>query len=162
MQALTLRQPYAGAVAHLGKDIENRSWAPPKDVIGTRIAIHAGGARCNDRSLVHHRDTIRVRAHDARRLDFDEPRLAVVAVATVVGATHYRYGGNYGGRLTLRELEYLRINARGWALPDCWNWLLRDVIALPEPVPCKGRQKVWHLPEDVRVEVRDQLSSLWT
>ena len=42
MHALTLIQPWATAIMQFGKDIENRPWAPWPDVIGKRIAIHAG------------------------------------------------------------------------------------------------------------------------
>jgi hypothetical protein len=42
MPALTLWEPWASAVAYHGKDVENRSWAPPRDLVGQRIAIHAG------------------------------------------------------------------------------------------------------------------------
>jgi hypothetical protein len=40
LRALTLRQPWAWAILHAGKDIENRSWTN-RYVTGT-IAIHAG------------------------------------------------------------------------------------------------------------------------
>jgi hypothetical protein len=39
-RALTVRQPWAWAIIHAGKDIENRSWSN-RYVIGT-IAVHAG------------------------------------------------------------------------------------------------------------------------
>jgi hypothetical protein len=42
MKALTLKAPWATAIAKLGKDIENRSWRPPAAIIGERIAIHEG------------------------------------------------------------------------------------------------------------------------
>jgi hypothetical protein len=41
MRILTLRQPWAHAVAHLGKTVENRPWKPGKGWRGT-LAIHAG------------------------------------------------------------------------------------------------------------------------
>jgi len=40
MRALTVRQQWAWAIIHAGKDIENRSWAS-KHATGT-IAVHAG------------------------------------------------------------------------------------------------------------------------
>jgi len=40
MRALTVRQPWAWAIVHAGKDIENRSWTN-KHATGT-IAVHAG------------------------------------------------------------------------------------------------------------------------
>lgn len=42
MKALTLIQPWASLIADGRKTIETRSWAPPKRLIGQRIAIHAG------------------------------------------------------------------------------------------------------------------------
>ena len=43
MKAITLIQPWSWAVAHGGKRVENRSWFPPKAMLGQRVAIHAGG-----------------------------------------------------------------------------------------------------------------------
>ena len=42
MKAITLHQPWASLIAHGVKTIETRSWAPPRRLIGQRIAIHAG------------------------------------------------------------------------------------------------------------------------
>ena len=42
MRALTIRQPWASLIASGAKRLENRSWSPPADMIGQRIAIHAG------------------------------------------------------------------------------------------------------------------------
>ena len=50
MKALTVIQPWAWAIAHAGKRVENRTWGPPRDVIGQRIAIHAG-RRLDDRAI---------------------------------------------------------------------------------------------------------------
>ena len=41
MKALTLHQPWASLIADGRKTIETRSWAPPRTLIGERIAIHA-------------------------------------------------------------------------------------------------------------------------
>ncbi|WP_282084077.1 ASCH domain-containing protein [Streptomyces tendae] len=42
MKALTIRQPWAGAIAHQSKRVENRSWKLPAKYEGARILIHAG------------------------------------------------------------------------------------------------------------------------
>ena len=42
MKAITLHQPWASLIADGRKTIETRSWAPPRTLIGERIAIHAG------------------------------------------------------------------------------------------------------------------------
>ena len=41
MKAITLWQPWASLIADGRKTVETRSWAPPKALIGHRIAIHA-------------------------------------------------------------------------------------------------------------------------
>lgn len=44
MKAVTLRTPWAWAVCHAAKDIENRVWKPTPNqlAVGERFAIHAG------------------------------------------------------------------------------------------------------------------------
>lgn len=42
IRALTIRQPWAGAIAHQTKRVENRSWKLPAKHHGARILIHAG------------------------------------------------------------------------------------------------------------------------
>ena len=41
MKAFTLWQPYASLIADGTKTIWTPSWAPPRSLIGQRIAIHA-------------------------------------------------------------------------------------------------------------------------
>lgn len=42
MKALTVKQPWAGAITHQTKRVENRTWKAPAKHHGTRILIHAG------------------------------------------------------------------------------------------------------------------------
>ena len=42
MKALTIRQPWAGAIVHQTKRVENRTWKLPAAHHGARILIHAG------------------------------------------------------------------------------------------------------------------------
>lgn len=70
MKALTIRQPWAGAIAHQTKRVENRSWKLPAKHEGAHILIHAGAER--DRNAVVHGPNLDVYG-------------AIVAVATVTG-----------------------------------------------------------------------------
>ena len=45
-----------------------------------------------------------------------------------------------------------------WAVPGMEQWRFGRVFALPEPVPCKGAQGLWRVPDDVAARVRAQ----WT
>ncbi|MGW2844408.1 hypothetical protein [Streptomyces sp. NPDC001274] len=42
MKALTIRQPWAGAIVHQTKRVENRTWKLPAAYHGAQILIHAG------------------------------------------------------------------------------------------------------------------------
>jgi hypothetical protein len=42
MIALSIRQPWAGCILYLGKDVENRTWPLPPKFRGRRVLIHAG------------------------------------------------------------------------------------------------------------------------
>lgn len=143
MKAITVRQPWAWAIAHAGKDIENRSG-------NTRyrgpIAIHAGKQR-SARGAVDPRVLA-----SARRLDVWLDRLplgAIIAVAELVdvhpdadccrpwGESTYVEGG---GRLR-RMVHHL---------------VLEDIRPLDKPVSCDGALGLWNVPADVAVHLASQ------
>lgn len=138
MKALTLIQPWAWAVAHARKNIENRTWPPPKGIIGQRIAIHAG--KKLDKAVVAHWGRF------AGLIPVDVPTEfvagAVVAVATV--------GGTFYDR---REVP-----ANPWFSGPI-GWHLACVKALQTPIPCRGAQGLWTLPLEVELEIRRQLEA---
>ncbi|GHC36823.1 MULTISPECIES: ASCH domain-containing protein [Streptomyces rochei group] len=70
MRALTIRQPWAGAIAHQNKRVENRSWKLPTKHHGSRILIHAGTQLDRDAEV-----------YGPHLGDYG----AVVAVATITG-----------------------------------------------------------------------------
>jgi hypothetical protein len=147
LRALTVRQPYAWAIACGGKTVENREW-------GTRyrglLAVHAG-------KTVHREDLGDPRILEAiagRDFEIGEAASrtgAVVAVAELVSC-HLSpdFGGTCGATRPLCSL---------WAVRDQYHWLLAGVRPLAEPVPCKGKLGLWRLPEDVEAAVRAQLET---
>lgn len=70
MRALTIRQPWAAAIAHQAKRVENRSWKLPAKHEGARILIHAGAQPDRNAEVF------------GEHLDVYS---AVVAVATITG-----------------------------------------------------------------------------
>ena len=164
IRAVSVRQPYALAIAHLGQDVENRPWPVPQWLFGGYLAIHAP-ATVEAEALLWLRDAIRFQTEPQLYLplDFDVDghltTSAVVAVAVVRGC------------VAVDQTEAL-MGARGQALPvasrfgdvpDGWSspwlcgpfgWVLSDVVALPTPVPCKGARNLWELPPDVLAAVR--------
>ena len=135
MKALTILQPWADCICYFGKRVENRTWAPYPAVVGTRIAIHAGKA-FDDRghtATMKNRDIVGPvgvvsHLHWILLASPKRPRGAVVATAIVHGIT--------------------RSGDSPWFCGP-FGWILRDVVVLKDPIPCRGAQLLWGLPADV-------------
>jgi len=93
MRALTVRQPWADAIARGGKTVENRTWPAPARHVGTRFLIHAAAAP--DRHAVLPLEVIAAGGSDV----YLDHRSAIVAVATLAGC-HFDAGccGMWGER----------------------------------------------------------------
>lgn len=134
MYALTLIQPWAYAIASLGKDIENRTWVPPGRCLGQRIAIHAG-AKCSADAIVG----LSLRGH---AVPHQPPSRAVVATALLVGWA--RDEASFS--TTLTRAEATAALRSPWYIAGQIAWVLRDAQPLRVPVPCKGALGLWRLP----------------
>jgi hypothetical protein len=152
MKALTLTQPWAGLVASGIKRIENRR----RPIInardwGTRFAIHA--SREIDEDVYDRIYQIAPELYGTFGLapwsKLSRKTSAVIAVATVVTfVTDKR-----------QVLEYAAPDQERWFFGPL-GYVLRDVIALETPVPCRGRQGFWMLHGDVERQVRKQLARM--
>lgn len=157
LHALTLHAPWAYAVAHLGKRIENRTWKPPARIVGRRLAIHAG-LRNDARTW----DAVTASARaagifgPARGQPQFVPPGSVVAVATVDGFVDATDPGDVRIKSETRFLGWGATRKNHWWIGPV-GWLLADVMTLPEPAPCSGRQGLWRLSPDVDAAVRAQL-----
>lgn len=155
MKALTLIQPWSWAIAHAGKRVENRTWAPPASVIGQRVAIHAGKKLDDDGCI-----TVGLRLM-GQPLDLPNDDAfvhgAVESVATISIAVHFSEGYDIIANHGVTEGELDAAFASPWRVPGMWSWVLTDVVALPKPVLCRGAQGLWILPEDVERAVLAQV-----
>lgn len=132
MKALTVRQPWAGAIAHQTKRVENRTWKLPAKHEGARILIHAGARPDRDAQVCG---------------DHLDVYSAIVAVATITGC-HYDNGN--------------QVCCSYWAQPGLYHWTLADVIALPEPVPAKGALGFWTPSEEaLAAALRQDTAVAW-
>lgn len=121
LRALTVRQPWAWAIVHGGKDVENRTW--PTSYRG-RLIIHAGGK-------------------------LETEALAVVesrSDAAVPASDEFVRGAIIG---TVELVDCVRDSDSVWAQPDHWHWLLRQPRPLRTPYPCVGKLGLWRPPADV-------------
>lgn len=129
MKALTVRQPWSGAIAHQNKRVENRTWKLPAKYHGARILIHA--AAQPDRTATVHGPHLDVYG-------------AFIAVARITGC-HYDTGNDPC--------------CSEWAFTGTYHWTLDEVVALPEPVPAKGRLSFWAPTDDALAAALAQLEA---
>ena len=149
MKAITLHRPWPSAIfdiSHQGdfapKRIENRGWRLPRGIEGCWVAIHAG--RTFDRQAL---GKIQAMVGDWVSLDeSDHPRGIVGLVL---------FARQHGSINTIPDLQ------KRWFCGP-WGWEMDKAIALPEPVPCRGRQGLWNVPIPAASRVADQLKSMDT
>ncbi|MES1164176.1 MAG: hypothetical protein ABUR63_00345 [Verrucomicrobiota bacterium] len=139
--ALTLWRPWTALVVVGPKNIENRPWAPPKWIIGKRIAIHAG-LTFDDAG----RATAQVILRETGFDPFDGALWQLAQVkGSIVGTAVV---SDWASRDTpLRCAEEILLSP--WFFGP-FGWLLTDRKPLPAPVPCRGAQKLWRLPAELR------------
>lgn len=121
MKALTLMRPWSLAIVQYGKNIENRSWIPPRSVIGSTIAIHSG-----------------------KSIDYE----AMEFIEKVTGkkVPEELPTGIIGTAILTGYKEVTKMKSSPWAFgPYCW--LLEDPIILEEPISIKGSLGFWNVPE---------------
>ena len=151
---LSLTRPWEFAFAH-GKRVENRSWRPAGKYRGCYIALHSAKSWSDDdREFIS--KTLNMPVPDKASC----PHSQIFAVARWMGEIilpepeHVRLLG-----LDTRDLEGPGIpllpDQERWFIGP-YGWLLRDYIKLPEPILCGGAQKLWEVPADVLIRVREQ------
>ena len=145
---MTLWRPWPWSITHAGKRIENRPWRPPQALIGQYLALHAG-KRYDDSGRDYIRKATGVDPPD----EFGCPQ-GIVAVCKVKGCFCFDPERRQSN-LALAELI-----TKDHPGQECWVfgpycWVLDDVTAI-EPVPCKGMQGLWEIPEPVLVTVRER------
>lgn len=121
--ALSVRQPWAWAIVHAGKDIENRDWHALPRLRG-RIAVHASSGMTRD----EYEDTADTIAGIAGKANAC-PAAAMLARGAIIGSVEVvdavRCNLDTGRKLS------------PWAFgPVCL--VLRNPIPC-EPIPCKGQ-----------------------
>jgi hypothetical protein len=138
VKALTIKQPWADAICFLGKRVENRSWRPPAELVGQRIAIHAAKAfdtRGHDRfyatDLVGPTGVVSF----AQWLMMSNPRVrgAIVATAVLVRVVEQGDSPWFSGPV---------------------GWVLDELRVLLEPLECRGAQRLWTVPIAIEEALR--------
>ncbi len=124
MKALTVRPPWAHAIIHLGKDVENRSW--PTSYRGP-LAIHSGSR-------------------------WDPIGARIIAERTGKVCLPGDSGAAILGLVDLVDCRWWEAES-GWESPwsgrGQWHWILQNPRAI-EPVAMPGRLGLWTVELEVR------------
>jgi hypothetical protein len=156
MRALSVRQPWAWAIAYAGKTVENRSRRFNHEGL---VAIHASLGL--DEPGFFPRNEAGHTA--ARKLD------ALGGRSNFWDARHFYIGGHrhpglgLGAIIAVARFDHCHYSAdchakcSPWAIDGQWHICLDDVRPLAEPVPARGKLGLWTVPEDVESAVRAQI-----
>lgn len=138
MKALPLWQPWASLVAMGAKRVETRSWPAPAAILGERVAIHA----CKTRDHIALCETFPFDRHirDAAHL----PLGALVGTVLVVRCSEITDASADALEESLPE-EF----ALGNYMSGRFAWVLRDAQPFVEPVPFRGMQGIFDVPDEL-------------
>lgn len=157
LMALTLDQPWAYVVAAGMKRVENRSWRPPKKLIGRPLVIHAGQRydRVAENRILAERSAVPF-------FDSSEARIKgrIIAVATVEGYVEDG-GGNLWSETAHSRVESWLPGQGIWFFGP-FGWLLKDIVRLPPHLrlEVRGFQRVWGVPPHVDQLLKGYLNEL--
>ena len=116
MKALSIRQPWAWAILHAGKDIENRSW---KTRFRGEFYIHASKGMTR-----HEYESFKTQYYAIKPMCLHEP----------VPQLHDLDRGGIVGIATL--IDCVEASDRPWFFGK-YGWVLENVRPVPF-IPCKG------------------------
>jgi hypothetical protein len=146
VKALTLWPEWAWAIDRLDKRVENRDWPIP---LGW-YALHAGkniGGRPGAPATIEGIESVARMARCAGWFSHGSAREA--EFVRVSDALTVRW--NLDDVPTSAIVGAIRI---GWRVDDAVGNLIVEYRPLARPVPCKGAQGLWTVPEDVVAEMK--------
>ncbi len=150
--ALSIMQPWAGAIVHGPKRIENRTWRPLQLKDGPfAIWIHASAKP--DRDAIELPTPVLWHWIEGRdRWSADTLPAWGLTCGAIIGAAVV-----YSVRDRVDDLP--EGQAEWWAGPLAW--VLRDVVALQEPVRASGRLSLWRPTPEVQAACIERLPDGW-
>jgi len=131
MKAITIRQPWAWAIFHAGKDVENRSW---KTVLRERVAIHAGAGM----TRAEYED-------GCKSILKRKPKLKIPAYEELVR------GAIVG---TVEIVDCVEKSNSSWHAKKQIGFVLAHPKKLSDPIAYKGTLKFWDVPKNIESRIK--------
>lgn len=152
MKALPLWQPWASLVAVGAKRVETRHWPAYEWLIGQRVVVHAtkvGLSKRDERAFLDEPVFRGALTEAGIEIPFGDPgrnlpRGALICTVVIDRCTEIT-AASAKTLLDRNPSEY----AFGNYAPGRFAWVLRDVEVLPEPIPFKGRQGIFDVPDEL-------------
>jgi len=127
MKALSIRQPWAWAILHAGKDIENRDW---RCKVRGRVLVHASKGMTR-----------------AELMDFQDFTCLMNPQPQIFGRTtdELVFGALVG---SVEIVDCVSQSASPWFM-GTFGFVLRNPVAFKQPVPFKGSLGFFDVPDAV-------------
>jgi hypothetical protein len=135
IRGLSLTRPWPFAFTEgpqeLQKRVENRSWKPPRTILGQYVALHSAKSWSEeDRDFIAEAMGLTV----PRKSDF--PHSEIFAVCRVMG-----YATSESQLPPLQQVWFF----------GPYGWLLTNFVKLVRPVPCAGALSLWSFDDKPEV-----------
>lgn len=124
MKALSVRQPWAYAIIHSTKDVENRGW--PIHYRGD-ILIHAAKT-CTKKEY-------QLSIEFCQRLGVFIPELTSLRRGQIIGI------------VTIVDCQFSQVES-GWGMPEQYHWHLENPREIT-PIPYIGRLGIFEVPDEL-------------
>lgn len=150
MRVLTVRQPWAWAIIHGGKNVENRA----RNIAGTyrgAIAIHVAGRYAEDgldRAALSDACDAWCETNGCAQHPWFSGIGKIIGVVDLVGVHEATPDGRCCG------------NNTGWGHPDGWHLELSRPRPLDRPIPYTGALGLRRLDPSAETGIRDQLGCI--
>jgi hypothetical protein len=169
MRAITVRQPWAWAIVHGGKDVENRS----RNIAGSYrgpVAIHASAKKADDLAYIeaavnspHFDPAVLIERHPLVPhapgmigQPFGAPLYhgAIVGLVDLVAVHRWSDEDDCNGTTGADGEPTCSV----WGMADHHHLVLANPLPLARPIPATGRLGLWALPDDIEARVREQVT----
>ena len=142
MRALSLKQPWAWLVINGYKRVENRSWTPPRDAVGERIALHAGLRPDENRTSW---DIARERGIEIPGV-WGLPLGRIVGTVRIIGWLDTRKEPDVHPGLDAEAVDHA-LASPWWSGPV--GIVLAEPRPLQQPIDYSGSLGLWRIPADI-------------
>jgi hypothetical protein len=147
MQALTIREPWASLIVSTNKKFETRDW---KRNYRGLLAIHSGKQSVPVEDYPLGLEEI-LDDLEITQNDLNNNKQKIIAIATLKEI--HLMTDKFINEQT--ELERLT----GFWEPGLYAWELTDIKPITQPIPARGMPGLWTVPDDIYVQIQQQLGN---